>query len=197
MPQFPHDDFAKAYLPELLRPIGIAILNHPLKAESRFADLWFVQSNTINPEDLDILGLIGTLLTRDSLIEVFRNAATLIEIRASQNKLFYQEIDEINQAKRDDKKLTETDLPWLWLIMPTASKRLIKTFSIVPTEHPGVYQFPEDQRTGLIVIHQLEKTESTLWLRILGRAGKQKKAIEELSQRPQVAPMTATIARTK
>lgn len=115
MPQFPHDDFAKAYLPELLRPIGIAIPNHPLKAESRFADLWFVRSNTINPEDLDILGLIGTLLTRDSLIEVFRNAATLIEIRASQNKLFYQEIDEINQAKRDDKKLTETDLPWLWL----------------------------------------------------------------------------------
>lgn len=197
MPQFPHDDFAKAYLPELLRPIGIAIPNHPLKAKSRFADLWFVRSNTINPEDLDILGLIGTLLTRDSLIEVFRNAATLIEIRASQNKLFYQEIDEINQAKRDDKKLTETDLPWLWLIMPTVSKRLIKTFSIVPTEHPGVYQFPEGQRTGLIVIHQLEKTESTLWLRILGRAGKQKKAIEELSQRPQVPPMTATVARTK
>jgi len=75
--------------------------------------LWFVRSNTINPEDLDILGLIGTLLTRDSLIEVFSNAATLIEIRASQNKLFYQEIDEINQAKRDDKKLTETDLLWL------------------------------------------------------------------------------------
>jgi hypothetical protein len=190
MSQFPHDDFAKAYLPELLRPIGIAIPNHPLKAESRFADLWFVKSNTINPEDLNTLGLIGTLLT---LIEVFRNAATRVEIRASQSKLSYQEIDEINQAKREDKKLAEADLPWLWLIMPTASKRLIKSFSIVPTEHPGVYQFPEGQRTGLIVVHQLEKTESTLWLRILGRAGKQKKAIEELSQRPQAAPMTATI----
>lgn len=193
MSQFPHDDFAKAYLPELLRPIGTAIPNHPLKAESRFADLWFVKSNTIKLEDLNTLGLIATLLTRDALIEVFRNAATCIEIRASQSKLSYQEIDEINQAKRDHKKLTEADLPWLWLIMPTASKRLIKTFSIVPTDHPGVYQFPEGQRTGLIVIHQLEKTESTLWLRILGRAGKQKKAIEELSQRSIAAPMTATI----
>jgi hypothetical protein len=193
MSQFPHDDFAKAYLPELLKPIGIAIPNHPLKAESRFADLWFVRSKTINPEDLNTLGLIATLLTRDSLIEVFRNAATRVEIRASQSKLSYQEIDEINQAKREDKTLTEADLPWLWLIMPTASKRLIKTFSIVPTEHRGIYQFPEGQRTGLIVIHQLEKTESTLWLRILGRAGKQKTAIEELSQRPKIAPMTATI----
>ena len=179
MSQFPHD-FAKAYLPELLRPIGTAIPNHPLKAESRFADLWFVKSNTINLENLNTLGLIATLLTRDSLIEVFRNAATRVEIRASQSKLSYQEIDEINQAKRDDKKLTEADLLWLWLIMPTASKRLIKTFSIVPIAHPGVYQFPEGQRTGLIVIHQLEKTPSTLWLPILGRAGKQKKAIEDL-----------------
>ena len=193
MSQFPHDDFAKAYLPELLRPLGTAIPNHPLKAESRFADLWFVRSNIINPEDLHTLGLIATLLTRDALIEVFRNAATRIEIRASQSKLSYQEIDQINQAKRADKKLTEADLPWLWLIMPTASKRLIKTFSIVPTDHPGVYQFPEGQRTGLIIIHQLEKTPSTLWLRILGRAGKQKKAIEELSQRPIAAPMTAMI----
>ena len=193
MSQFPHDDFAKAYLPELLRPIGTAIPNHPLKAGSRFADLWFVRSNIINPEDLHTLGLIATLLTRDALIEVFRNAATRIEIRASQSKLSYQEIDQINQAKRADKKLTEADLPWLWLIMPTASKRLIKTFSIVPTDHPGVYQFPEGQRTGLIIIHQLEKTPSTLWLRILGRAGKQKKAIEELSQRPIAAPMTAMI----
>ena len=193
MSQFPHDDFAKAYLPELLRLIGIAIPNHPLKAESRFADLWFVRSNTINPEDLSTLGLIGTLLTRNSLIEVFRNAATLVEIRTSQSKLSYQEIDTINQADREGKKLTEDDLPWLWLIMPTASKRLIKTFSIVPTNHPGIYHFPEGQRTSLIVVHQLEKTESTLWLRILGRTGKQKKAIEELSQRSQSAPMTATI----
>ena len=201
MSQFPHDDFAKAYLPELLRPIGIAIPNHPLKAESRFADLWFVRSANVHPEDLNTLGLIATLLTRDSLIEVFRNAATRIEIRASQSKLSYQEIDQINQAKREDKKLTENDLPLLWLIMPTASKRLLKDFSIVPTDHPGIYQFPEGQRTGLIVIHQLEKTESTLWLRILGRAGRQRKAIEELSQRPLaqpprmgiVAPMTATI----
>jgi hypothetical protein len=41
MPKFPHDDFSKTYLTELLSVIGKAIPNRPLKAETHFADLWF------------------------------------------------------------------------------------------------------------------------------------------------------------
>ena len=42
--QFPHDDFAKTYLTELLRPMGKTIVNRPLKTETRYADLWFKRS---------------------------------------------------------------------------------------------------------------------------------------------------------
>ena len=41
MSQFPHDDFAKSYLNEVLRGIGRAVPNRSLKAETRTADLWF------------------------------------------------------------------------------------------------------------------------------------------------------------
>jgi hypothetical protein len=39
MSKFPHDDFAKAYLMELLNTIGKATPNRPFKAETLFAYL--------------------------------------------------------------------------------------------------------------------------------------------------------------
>ena len=51
------------------------------------------------------------------------------------------------------------------------------------------------QRTGLIVAHQLDKTEQTL-LRVLGRAGEQKRAIDELTQIPSPPPLYRTIEET-
>jgi hypothetical protein len=121
MSKFPHDDFAKAYLTELLSTIGKATPNRSLKAETRIADLWF----ELNPQ-----------------------AA--------------------NQRHG--------------LIMPTASTAIRDGFGCVPTAIAGVYEFPVLQRIGLIVVHQLAKTEETLWLRILGRSGEQQRAIEEFTQ---------------
>ncbi|NJM47249.1 MAG: hypothetical protein HC860_14740 [Alkalinema sp. RU_4_3] len=68
--------------------------------------------------------------------------------------------------------------------MPTASEEIRQGFGVTPTDTPGVYEFPKLQRTGLIVVHQLPKTEDTLWLRILGRESNQRQAIEEFAQQP-------------
>ncbi len=163
--QFPHDHFAKTYLTELLRPMGQAIPNHPLKTETKFADLWFRRSSNADASEL---GLLGELLTRDALIEVFRNPATDLEIRTSQSKLTIEETDQINRAKRKRMTIQNEQLPWLWLIMPTASLEIREGFCVRETNHPGVYDFPKKHRTGLIVVHQLEKTNKTLWLRVLG-----------------------------
>jgi molybdopterin converting factor small subunit len=183
MSKFPHDDFAKAYLTELLSTIGKAVPNHPLKAETRAADLWF-ELNPKSQAQRSQLGLLGRLLTRDSLIEVFRNPATPVEIRTCQGKLSNLECHLLRQAKRRRKTLTEETLPFLWLIMPTASDEIRQGFSVLATETSGVYEFPNLQRVGLVVVHQLPKTEDTLWLRILGRAGDQRRAVEEFAQRP-------------
>jgi hypothetical protein len=85
MSKFPHDDFAKAYLTELLSLIGTATPNRSFKAETRIADLWF----EIGPdaaENCHQLGLLGQIFTRDALIEIFRNAATPYEVRTCQSK---------------------------------------------------------------------------------------------------------------
>ena len=54
--QFPHDDFAKAYLTELLRPMGKTLINRPLKTETRYADLWFKLSAKADRTHLALLG---------------------------------------------------------------------------------------------------------------------------------------------
>jgi hypothetical protein len=91
------------------------------------------------------------------------------------------------------KTLSEAELPELWLIMPTASVEVRESFAVLPTEHPGVYRFPSGHRAGLIVVHQLVQTEATRWLRMLGRNGKQKVAIEEFSHIPTDNDLYASI----
>ena len=158
-----------------------------------YTDLWFKLSENA---DRTHLGLLGELLTRDSLIEVFRNPATDLEIRNSQSKLTADEIEQTNKAKRKRQTIAKDKLPWLWLIMPTASLEIREGFGVRETEHPGVYDFQRLQRTGLIVVHQLDKTKQTLLLRVLGRAGEQKRAIDELTQISSPPPLYRTIEET-
>ena len=43
-------------------------------------------------------------------------------------------------------------------------------------------------------MHQLPKTEDTLWLRLLARAGEQRRAIEEFTAMPIATPLNANIS---
>ncbi len=192
MPKFPHDDFSKTYLTELLSVIGKAVPNRPLKAETHFADLWFELDPKLASER-SRLGLLGELLDRNGLIEVFRKAATTTEIRTCQGKFSRLESELIRKAKRQQKTVLEEELPHIWLIMPTASETILGGFGLIPTPTPGIYNFHELQHMSLIIVHQLPKTEATLWLRILGREGNQKRAIEELTQHPRDQALYANI----
>jgi hypothetical protein len=87
----------------------------------------------------------------------------------------------VRRAKRLDLTISEEDFPDLWILMPTAAEAFLSGFSVVPTDVPGVYRFPFHQHSGLVVIHQLLKNEETLWLRLLARAGDQKRAIDEFT----------------
>jgi hypothetical protein len=192
MTQFRHDEFAKSYLTELLSTIGKATPNKSIRSESREADLWFEPNPKAQSKRAE-LGLLGQLLTSSCLIEVFRDPADASETRSCLGKLFDREAEIQRQAKRRSKNLPEEKLPCLWLIMPTASVEIRESFGVMPTDTPGVYQFPKGYRAGLIVVHQLPKTEETLWLRILGRAGNQRQAIEEFIQQPVTNELRASI----
>ena len=185
MSEFPHDDFAKDYLTELLSNIGTAVPNKVIKSERREGDIWFERTAKLTiVAQQKKLGLMGQLLRRDSLIEVFRNPATSLEIRACRGKLTDIEGDMVRAAKRKDETVTEEVLPDLWFIMPTASEEIRKGFGFRRSRIPGVYRLPKLDRTGLIVVHQLPVNEETLWLRLLGRAGNQERAIQELVMKP-------------
>jgi hypothetical protein len=189
MSNFCHDNFAKSYLTELLNTIGKTKPDRRISAEAREGDLWFEITSKAK-KNRTALGLLGKLLTRNSLIEVFRNPATAAEIRACQGKLYAIEAEILRKAK---KTVPEAKLPYLWLIMPTASEEIRQGFGVVTTDTPGVYNFPDLQRAGLIVVHQLPKTEDTIWLRILGREGNQRQAIEEFVQLPTDSDLHANI----
>ena len=185
MSEFPHDDFAKDYLTELLSNIGTATPNKVIKSERREGDIWFERTAKLTiAAQREKLGLMGQLLRRDSLIEVFRNPATAMEIRSCRGKLTDIEGDMARGAKRKDEPLTEAMLPDLWFIMPTASAEIRQGFGLRKSSIPGVYRWPKLDRTGLIVVHQLPVTEETLWIRLLGRDGNQARAIQELVTKP-------------
>jgi hypothetical protein len=52
----------------------------------------------------------------------------------------------------------------------------------------GVYFLADFLKTALVAIHQLPVNEDTLWLRVLGKGGTQKRAVEELVQLPERNP---------
>ena len=185
MSEFPHDDFAKDYLTELLGNIGTAVPNKVIKSERREGYIWFERDAKLTiAAQRKKLGLMGQLLQRDSLIEVFRNPATAMEIRSCRGKLTDIEREMAREAKRKDETLTEDMLPDLWFIMPTASEEIRQGFGLRKSRIPGVYRWPKLDRTGLIVVHQLPVTEETLWIRLLGRSGNQERAIRELVTKP-------------
>lgn len=57
----------------------------------------------------------------------------------------------------------------------------------------GVYFLPEFQNSALVAINQLPVTEDTLWLRVLGKRGTQKRAIDELVALPEGNPFQRSI----
>lgn len=86
MTRFPYDQFAKDYLKELLQPLGEVETSRKVPAQIREIDVYFVplpqSTNTIE------LGLLGKFAAEPALVEPFRNAATIAEIRSCINKLF-------------------------------------------------------------------------------------------------------------
>jgi hypothetical protein len=194
MTRFTHDQFAKDYLKEILSLLGNVEVSRELKSEPRQADIWFIPAASPGTSP-QLLGLLGQMAANPCLIEPFREPASKLEIRDCLGKLFSFHRELIRKAKRDKGKLAEEDLPALWILVPSASGELRKSFGAVRREpwQQGVYLFPEGYRTGLVVLNQLPKTEDTLWLRILSRGRTQKQALKELDSLPIDHPLKENV----
>jgi len=185
-----HDQFAKEYLEELLTPLGTIRKSKKIKSEVQEIDVWFEPFSSPPPTELP-LGLLGKMAATSCLFEPFRNPPTEVEICGCLSKLYAVHGDVLRKAKRSNKTLTETQLPFLWILTPTFSARMIEDFGTNSDESnwlTGVYFLAKSLKSGIIVIHQLPVNEDTLWLRVLGKGGTQKRAVEELVELPERNP---------
>jgi hypothetical protein len=188
MTRQPHDQFAKEYLEELLAPLGTIKKSRKVKSEVQEIDVWFEPASLPSRTELP-LGLLGKMAATSCLFEPFRNPPSEVEIRSCLSKLYAVHGDVLRKAKRTNKTIPEAELPFLWILTPTFSDRMIEGLGAIQSEEnnwvKGVYFLPLILKTGIVVIHQLPVNEETLWLRVLGKGGTQKRAVEELVQLPE------------
>lgn len=192
MTRLPHDQFAKQYLEELLAPLGSVETSREVSPEVRHVDVWFVPAPQPSAEP-EVLGLLGKMASTACLFEPFRNAPTPLEILDCQSKLNSVNSELRRKARREETTFSEADWPFLWILSPSCSARLINGFGAQVDESgnwpAGVYFLPEFQKTALVAINQLPVTSDTLWLRILGKKGTQQQAISELEALPEGHPL--------
>jgi hypothetical protein len=86
MTQFPHDQFAKEYLKELLSPLGQVETGFEIVSEVRSVDVFFIPISAA-PEYVERLGLLGNLARTAALFEPYRNPVSWDDIRKCQGKL--------------------------------------------------------------------------------------------------------------
>ena len=181
MSRTPFDQFAKQFFETFLTPLGEVQTNFEVPGEPKFIDIWFSPSNqpSVNPEDLGILAKIATL---PCLLEPFRNQPSSDEVRSCLFKLFHVIADFQRQAKREERTVSEEELPRLWIITPSASDDLLSRLGAFVREDwlEGIYFLPEIFKTGIIAVNKLPRTPETLWLRIFGKGVIQQQAVDEV-----------------
>ncbi len=87
MTRFPHDQFAKDYLKELLAPLGEVETSRDVAGEVRSIDVWFTPAPQ-SPGDAQGLGLLRRFAASPSIFEPFRNAVT----QAPDSQLYEQTV---------------------------------------------------------------------------------------------------------
>jgi hypothetical protein len=189
MTRFIHDQFAKDYLEELLKPYGEVQAPSRVAGEVREIDVLFSPSieQTTN---LETLGLLGRFAEFPAILEPYRNAASKEEICDCVLKLLEVRGALQREANRNNTSVQDSTVPKLWILTPTASATLLSGFGATQGDNwlPGVHFLAEYLRTAIVAIHQLPRTQETLWLRILGRGRVQAQAIDELEALPSNHP---------
>jgi hypothetical protein len=186
MTRTPHDNFAKDYLEELLSPLGKVEISREVTDEARQIDVFF-SPDPAAASSAQFIGLLGQLVTETSLIEVFRNQPSKSEIRTCSGKLYMYFAELTRQSRREDTRLQEEGLGWLWLLVPSASEDFLHGFGAtldLSKYSAGIFSFARDWRGSVVVINQLPVTHETLWLRILGKGKVQRQAVDELLELP-------------
>lgn len=190
MTRTPHDSLGKILLPVCLNPsLGFADPAHTTSSQDREIDVYFTPGTRTSVADS--LGVLEHLAQQTTLFELSSKPANIEMIEEWLGKL----IEVRNNQRREGRKTTGRRQghasAQLWGIAPTASKVVLRAFTLTPDNilGPGIYRFPHGFPGGLVVVHQLPETDETLWLRIYGRGEVQRRAMERLEQLDSTHPL--------
>jgi hypothetical protein len=186
MTKKPHDQFSKQYLKGMLSPYGeeIEISFELPPGESQQVDVWFVPKSR---QPVTELGMLGRMVVSLALLEVFRNPIGEDDLFGCIEKLCKVRGELKRLAKREKRRIPTVDRPYLWLMVPTASKKTLLGCHAEPENGwpEGFFFLGDTLRIGFVVIHQLPVVPETLFLRLLGRDTVQSQAVKELLQLPE------------
>ena len=182
MTRFKHDEFAKDLFRTILELFGEVEIERLVRGESRWIDVFFTPSKVV-PKD-PTLALLWKCAAQGAAFEPFRSPVRDWEVRSTMGKLFDVH-GEIARKAHSDKtpQLQTRELPRLWIITPTMSKKKLKLANVVTEEGwcSGIYSMGEMVRTGIIVVHKLPKIPETVWFRMLGVGKVQQEAVQEIA----------------
>jgi hypothetical protein len=150
-----------------------------ISGEVREVDVYFIPDPQLLP--IQELGMLAECAKNAIVFEPFRNSVKVPQIRACMSKLFDLHSYLLREAKRQSQPEPGEDiLPNLWILTPTLSAQILEGLGAkleLDKWGEGVYLLNSTLKTGIIVIHQLPKTPSTLWVRLLGKGKVQARAI--------------------
>ena len=195
MTQTPFDAFSKEFLADLLAPFGTIERSFEVPGESKYIDLLFYPSETVNSREK---GLLNQVISTPSVLEAYSNAPSREDVSTCLLKLFWLREEITRKANAEKRKLIDNDLPWLWILTPTLPAPLKKECALIRQIRriPGVYRFPNPIiRTTIVSIKDLPPIPETLWLRVLGRGTTQANAILEVIALPPNNPRRVTLLR--
>ena len=190
MTRFPHDQFAKDFLESLLSPLGQVQTSVKISGEVREVDVYFIPDPKLLP--VQELGILAECAKTTAIFEPFRNSVKVPQIRACMSKLYDLHSYLLREAKRQSQpELSDDVLPNLWILTPTLSAQILEGLGAkleLDKWGEGVYLLSPTLKTGIIVIHQLPQTPTTLWVRLLGKGKVQERAIQEVAALPAEHP---------
>lgn len=190
MTRFPHDQFAKDFLESLLSPLGQVQTSLKISSEVREVDVYFIPDPKLSP--LQELGILAECAKTTVIFEPYRNSVKVPQIRACMSKLYDLHSYLLREAKKQSQpELGDDVLPNLWILTPTLSAQILAGLGakLEPDKWgEGAYLLSPTLKTGIIVIHQLPQTPTTLWVRLLGKGNVQSRAIQEVAALPAEHP---------
>lgn len=185
MTRFVHDKFAKDYLEELLKQYGEVKTSDKILGEIKEIDVLFTPFSQ-QIANLRELGLLGQFAEYPAILEPFRNPVSDDEICDCLQKLLDVRGKLRREGKAKNTEIQESEIPKLWVLTPTISPAKLAGFNVNQKDgwSSGVYFLGDTLRAAIVAIHQLPKTQETLWLRLLGRGRVQEQAIIDLQALP-------------